>query len=94
MSGGIARGRLTEERKAWRKNHPHVKAYAYDASEISGMKLCAAVSGYCGVQEKSPPASKAISSSCLDAIHGFLVSCRLTSQGTLHDSLSPRFLFC
>ncbi|KAL0377687.1 UNVERIFIED_CONTAM: SUMO-conjugating enzyme SCE1 [Sesamum radiatum] len=23
MSGGIARGRLTEERKAWRKNHPH-----------------------------------------------------------------------
>lgn len=25
MSGGIARGRLTEERKAWRKNHPHVR---------------------------------------------------------------------
>lgn len=24
MSGGIARGRLAEERKAWRKNHPHV----------------------------------------------------------------------
>ncbi|CAN8255319.1 unnamed protein product [Cochlearia groenlandica] len=23
MSGGIARGRLTEECKAWRKNHPH-----------------------------------------------------------------------
>ncbi|KAK6245202.1 hypothetical protein SCA6_008292 [Theobroma cacao] len=23
MSGGIARSRLTEERKAWRKNHPH-----------------------------------------------------------------------
>ncbi|XP_052479828.1 SUMO-conjugating enzyme SCE1 isoform X1 [Gossypium raimondii] len=23
MSGGIARGRLAEERKAWRKNHPH-----------------------------------------------------------------------
>jgi len=22
--GGIARGRLAEERKAWRKNHPHV----------------------------------------------------------------------
>lgn len=22
---GIARGRLTEERKAWRKNHPHVR---------------------------------------------------------------------
>ena len=24
MSGGIARGRLAEERKSWRKNHPHV----------------------------------------------------------------------
>uniref|UniRef100_A0A453J607 Uncharacterized protein n=1 Tax=Aegilops tauschii subsp. strangulata TaxID=200361 RepID=A0A453J607_AEGTS len=24
-SGGIARGRLAEERKAWRKNHPHVR---------------------------------------------------------------------
>ncbi|KAK7291097.1 hypothetical protein RIF29_05984 [Crotalaria pallida] len=23
MSGGIARGRLAEERKAWRRNHPH-----------------------------------------------------------------------
>ncbi|CAN6460130.1 unnamed protein product [Victoria cruziana] len=23
MSGGIARARLAEERKAWRKNHPH-----------------------------------------------------------------------
>jgi hypothetical protein len=22
---GIARGRLTEERKAWRKDHPHVR---------------------------------------------------------------------
>ena len=22
---GIARGRLTEERKSWRKNHPHVR---------------------------------------------------------------------
>ncbi|TVU31898.1 hypothetical protein EJB05_23603, partial [Eragrostis curvula] len=26
MSGGIARGRLAEERKSWRKNHPHVRA--------------------------------------------------------------------
>ena len=26
MSGGIARGRLAEERKAWRKNHPHVRS--------------------------------------------------------------------
>lgn len=24
MADGIARGRLTEERKSWRKNHPHV----------------------------------------------------------------------
>lgn len=24
MLGGIARARLAEERKAWRKNHPHV----------------------------------------------------------------------
>lgn len=23
MSGGIAKGRLQEERKAWRKDHPH-----------------------------------------------------------------------
>ncbi|CAN4092670.1 unnamed protein product [Withania somnifera] len=23
MSGGIARGRLAEERKEWRQNHPH-----------------------------------------------------------------------
>jgi len=23
MSGGIARGRLSEERKAWRKDHPY-----------------------------------------------------------------------
>ena len=27
MSGGIARGRLSEERKAWRKNHPHVTLF-------------------------------------------------------------------
>jgi ubiquitin-conjugating enzyme E2 I len=24
--GGIARGRLAEERKSWRKSHPHVRA--------------------------------------------------------------------
>uniref|UniRef100_A0A0A9BDH5 Uncharacterized protein n=1 Tax=Arundo donax TaxID=35708 RepID=A0A0A9BDH5_ARUDO len=24
--GGIARGRLTEERRLWRKSHPHVRA--------------------------------------------------------------------
>ena len=29
MSGGIARGRLAEERKSWRKNHPHVSIYVY-----------------------------------------------------------------
>lgn len=27
MSGGIARGRLAEERKSWRKNHPHVRTH-------------------------------------------------------------------
>lgn len=26
MSGGIARGRLAEERKSWRKSHPHVRS--------------------------------------------------------------------
>ncbi|VAH50221.1 unnamed protein product [Triticum turgidum subsp. durum] len=26
-SGGIARGRLAEERKSWRKNHPHVRGF-------------------------------------------------------------------
>jgi len=25
-SGGIARGRLAEERKSWRKSHPYVRA--------------------------------------------------------------------
>ncbi|KAB2619419.1 SUMO-conjugating enzyme SCE1-like [Pyrus ussuriensis x Pyrus communis] len=27
MSGGIARGRLAEERKAWRKNDPHFRIH-------------------------------------------------------------------
>lgn len=37
MSGGIARGRLTEERKSWRKNHPHVRTtlLLLDSSFIS-----------------------------------------------------------
>jgi len=26
---GIARGRLAEERKSWRKNHPHVIPYIF-----------------------------------------------------------------
>lgn len=30
MSGGIARGRLAEERKSWRKNHPHVRALSFN----------------------------------------------------------------
>ena len=29
MSSGIARGRLMEERKSWRKDHPHVNNYIY-----------------------------------------------------------------
>ena len=32
MSGGIARGRLAEERKAWRKNHPHVRSLSLSLS--------------------------------------------------------------
>jgi hypothetical protein len=35
---GIARGRLAEERKVWRKNHPHVRVL--DASYTS---LCISV---------------------------------------------------
>jgi hypothetical protein len=31
-SGGIARGRLAEERKSWRKSHPHVRATTICAS--------------------------------------------------------------
>lgn len=31
MSGGIARGRLAEERKTWRKNHPHVSFVSFAA---------------------------------------------------------------
>ncbi|KAH0874052.1 hypothetical protein HID58_071414 [Brassica napus] len=27
MASGIARGRLAEERKSWRKNHPHVRGW-------------------------------------------------------------------
>jgi hypothetical protein len=30
MSGGIARGRLAEERKSWRKNHPHVRTLTFN----------------------------------------------------------------
>ena len=29
MASGIARGRLAEERKSWRKNHPHVCVFFY-----------------------------------------------------------------
>ena len=29
MSSGIARGRLMEERKSWRKDHPHVNNYIF-----------------------------------------------------------------
>jgi ubiquitin-conjugating enzyme E2 I len=27
-AGGVARGRLAEERKSWRRSHPHVRALA------------------------------------------------------------------
>ncbi|KAH0865277.1 hypothetical protein HID58_082488 [Brassica napus] len=29
MASGIARGRLAEERKSWRKNHPHVPIFFF-----------------------------------------------------------------
>jgi len=34
MSGGIARGRLAEERKSWRKNHPHVRFSLFALSSL------------------------------------------------------------
>lgn len=38
MSGGIARGRLAEERKSWRKNHPHVRTLTFNClSSISSL---------------------------------------------------------
>lgn len=44
MSGGIARGRLTEERKAWRKNHPHVRTLS---SSFSTFEICSFVFWIC-----------------------------------------------
>lgn len=41
MSGGIARGRLAEERKAWRKNHPHVRIPPYLSLLILALKYVA-----------------------------------------------------
>ena len=38
MSGGIARGRLAEERRAWRKNHPHVRTPLF----LSSFLYCSA----------------------------------------------------
>ena len=45
MSGGIARGRLTEERKSWRKNHPHV-GIPY-CSSSSCFAMCSVSEGFC-----------------------------------------------
>ncbi|CAM6090517.1 unnamed protein product [Calypogeia fissa] len=39
MSGGIARGRLAEERKAWRKNHPHGFVARPDAAPDGSLNL-------------------------------------------------------
>jgi hypothetical protein len=33
-SGGIARGRLAEERKSWRRSHPHVCTIILDTSSF------------------------------------------------------------
>ncbi|CAL5069537.1 unnamed protein product [Urochloa decumbens] len=35
-SGGVARGRLAEERKSWRKSHPHVRATATWVRGVAG----------------------------------------------------------
>lgn len=35
MASGIARGRLAEERKSWRKNHPHVSDFVSSISPNS-----------------------------------------------------------
>lgn len=43
MASGIARGRLAEERKSWRKNHPHVRVFS---SPISNFDPWACVYGY------------------------------------------------
>jgi len=42
MSGGIARGRLAEERKAWRKNHPHVRTWLSIPSPFVSISRAAA----------------------------------------------------
>lgn len=39
MSGGIARGRLAEERKSWRKNHPHVGIRSYRLDVLFSLDL-------------------------------------------------------
>uniref|UniRef100_A0A803KY09 UBC core domain-containing protein n=1 Tax=Chenopodium quinoa TaxID=63459 RepID=A0A803KY09_CHEQI len=39
MSGGIARGRLAEERKQWRKNHPHGFVAKPDTQPDGSMNL-------------------------------------------------------
>ena len=36
MSGGIARARLTEERKAWRRDHPVVSGRARERAGLGG----------------------------------------------------------
>lgn len=38
MSGGITQARLAEERKAWRKNHPHVSHFLHDCVRVFKFK--------------------------------------------------------
>ncbi|KAL5987734.1 hypothetical protein ACLOJK_035486 [Asimina triloba] len=62
MSGGIARGRLTEERKAWRKNHPHVGISFFSVGDSVWLfddyaLLFLAISGFVAKPESLPDGS-------------------------------------
>ncbi|GKD84399.1 SUMO-conjugating enzyme SCE1-like protein [Tanacetum coccineum] len=53
--GGVARGRLTEERKAWRKNHPHgfvAKPESLPDGSVNLMKWNCIIPGKAGPLEE------------------------------------------
>ncbi|KAG1354669.1 hypothetical protein COCNU_07G007810 [Cocos nucifera] len=57
MSGGIARGRLAEERKAWRKNHPHgfvAKPETLQDGSVNLMVWNCIIPGKQGVRSRLP----------------------------------------